>query len=112
LPRANDQAIQDFRLSHGIQPDQKVALYVGRLSPDKNLEVLIPAMEKVLQKNKDTQLLLVGYFEYEEELKRIAEESTARDNIKFGGRMLREDLGVVYGAADVFVFPSVKDTQG
>jgi glycosyltransferase involved in cell wall biosynthesis len=69
-------------------------------------------MEKVLNKNKDTQLLMVGYFEYEEELKRLSEESSARDNIKFTGRMSREDLGVAYGAADVFVFPSVKDTQG
>jgi len=112
LPRADKQDIEKFRLSHGIKPDQKVALYVGRLSPDKNLEILIPAMEKVLNKNKDTQLLMVGYFEYEEELKRLSEESSARDNIKFTGRMSREDLGVAYGAADVFVFPSVKDTQG
>ena len=45
-------------------------------------------------------------------LKRLATESGVGDRITFTGRIPRKELGVAYAASDVFVFPSVMDTQG
>jgi glycosyltransferase involved in cell wall biosynthesis len=109
---ASKAEVSAFRLEHGIAEDEKVLLYAGRISAEKNLEILIPTIEKVLAKEPKAKLLFVGDFEYREVLEARANESSASDNIIFAGRMPREKLGVAYAAADVFVFPSLKDTQG
>lgn len=112
LPVSAPEQVQAFRAKYKIAENEKVLLYVGRISPEKNLEVLIPVMELILHQSPATKLLLVGDFEYREILEGLAQESTASDNIIFTGRLPREELGAVYAAADIFVFPSVKDTQG
>lgn len=104
--------VRRFREAHGIKPSDRVCLYAGRLGVEKNLELLFPMMERVLKKVPQAKLVLVGDFEYRKRLEELAAQSTARDAIIFTGRYPREELGDAYCAADVFVFPSVKDTQG
>lgn len=112
LPTVSSVELQRFRREWDIDPDDEIITYVGRLGAEKNLAILIPAIEKVLIKRPRARLLYVGDFEYRKELERLAHESPAHDRIVFTGALPRENLGVVYQNTRVFVFPSMTDTQG
>lgn len=101
-----------FRHGIGLRSDDLVAMYVGRLGAEKNLDVIIPMMERLTEAEPRAKFVFVGDFEYRKNLEEMADASSAAANIIFTGRIPREELGAVYGAADVFVFPSLKDTQG
>ncbi len=112
FPKPTKQQLAAFRATHGIAEDDEVMLYVGRLAAEKNLSILIPAVRRVLKTRPKARLLFVGDFEYRETLERQAEKSGVGQRITFTGAMPRESLGVAYAAGDVFVFPSLTDTQG
>lgn len=106
------QQLDAFRSAWGIHPDDEVFGFVGRLGAEKNLDMLIPSLEKVAAKRPKARLLFVGDFDYKETLEALAAKSPFAARITFTGALPREDLGVAYGAMDVFVFPSMTDTQG
>lgn len=112
LPRPTKVELADFRKRWSISAQDEVVTFVGRLGAEKNLDLLIPAIELVLKARPKAKLLLVGDFEYREVLEEAARQSSASDQIIFAGSMPREELGVVYEASTVFAFPSLKDTQG
>lgn len=112
LPRARKQELREFRTKYGIDENDKVFGFVGRLGKEKNLDMLIPALGMLLRREPNARLLFVGDFEYRQTLEALARESGYSERITFTGALPREELGVVYAAMDVFVFPSLKDTQG
>ena len=81
----------------------KSFLYVGRLSPEKNLRLLI----KVFNTLPELTLDIIGFGPQEEELKALAGE-----NVNFLGQINNEDLYRYYRSADVFVLPSTSEPWG
>lgn len=112
LRKPTDAQVDLFKSTHGIAKKDEVVLYVGRLSAEKNLDLLIPMIKKVLRQRPNARLLYVGDFDYRETLEQMAADSGVGDRITFTGSIPREDLGIVYASADVFAFPSLTDTQG
>ncbi len=112
LKRPTERQIASFKSKYGIDESDEVVLYVGRISSEKNLDILIPMIKKVLKKHPKARLLYVGDFEYRTTLEQAARDSGVGDRITFTGSLPRESLGTVYAAGDVFVFPSLTDTQG
>ncbi len=112
LPEPSPKEVAAFRRQLGLEPGDRVALYVGRVGAEKNLDVIIPMMELIVRAEPKAKFVFVGDFEYRERLEAKAAESEAAGHILFAGRMPRRELGAAYAAADVFVFPSLKDTQG
>jgi len=104
--------IEEFKSQYGIASDDQVVLYAGRLSAEKNLDILIPMIKKVIRSCPKARLLYVGDFEYRKVLEATAKKSGVGDRITFTGALPRDYLGVVYASADIFVFPSITDTQG
>jgi phosphatidylinositol alpha 1,6-mannosyltransferase len=78
------------------------ALYVGRITPEKNLEALVP----IFAARTDVELVLVGDGPSVAELREKLPRAT------FAGRLVGEDLARAYADADFFVFPSRTDTLG
>ena len=111
LPKPTTADLKMFRATWGIAPSDQLVTFVGRLGSEKNLDLLIPTIERVIQKCPKARLLFVGDFEYKEVLERKAAESSAADRITFTGALPRETLGIVYGASQIFAFPSLTDTQ-
>lgn len=101
-----------FREEWNLSPKDEIFGFVGRLGAEKNLAMLIPALEIVAAARPKAKLLFVGDFEFRETLEGMAEASPYRDRIVFTGALPRENLGVAYEVMDVFVFPSLTDTQG
>lgn len=78
-------------------------LFVGRLSPEKNLRFLIERFNN----HPDLSLTIVGFGPLEHELKQIA-----NNNISFIGAVDNEKLSTYYQNADVFVLPSTSEVWG
>jgi glycosyltransferase involved in cell wall biosynthesis len=81
-------------------------LYVGRISREKDLDVLASAYKKVRAAGHPVKLYLVGLGPYSEALAAILPDAV------FVGYLKGEALAKAYASADVFVFPSTTDTFG
>lgn len=103
-----------LKLRHKLNtpPDAKVILYVGRIAAEKNLDLLVDCFDRVNDVMPNTYLLMVGDYEYRPILEEKASHKRHTDKIIFAGRIPRHQLGDYYAIGDVFVFPSITDTQG
>jgi glycosyltransferase involved in cell wall biosynthesis len=84
-------------------------LYVGRLSPEKEVQVLIESYAnlKTIQPHK-TKLVIVGDGPDFARLKSLPEAK----GVIFTGSLRGQDLAAAYASADVFVFASQVETFG
>ncbi len=83
-------------------------LYVGRVSREKDLDVLVEAFAKLSRIRPELQLIVVGDGPYLEEMKEALKGKPA----VFAGVLEGDDLAQAYASADLFVFPSTTDTFG
>ena len=87
-------------------------LYVGRVSPEKGLDLLLDAFELVQDFEPDAELMIVGdWKESPPGLRRRLQQAARRGGTRLVGRVPREELNAYYTGSDVFVFPSQTDTQ-
>ena len=84
-------------------------LFVGRISRDKNLELLMDAYEKLVKEYPDLSLVLAGDGPFQEELE---ERSQHLPGVIFTGKLKQNDLPELYSACQLLVFPSFTDTFG
>jgi glycosyltransferase involved in cell wall biosynthesis len=84
-------------------------LYVGQLIKFKGTDNLIEAWIKFCQSHQaDTTLVIAGEGEDRQRLESELAKS-AINNVRFLGFTPRSELANVYAAADVFVFPTLRD---
>ncbi len=84
--------------------------HVGRFNPQKNHSFLLSVFKRVMDKEPNAVLLLVGSGDGQEEAKRKAQELGIDMNIMFLGN--RDDVPEILQAVDVFVFPSLYEGLG
>lgn len=95
-----------FWKNHGLQPGEIGVLYVGRISREKNLDLLASAFRRLLARGIKVRPLFVGNGPYIEVMKELLPEGL------FVGSLHGETLATAYASADFFVFPSTTDTFG
>lgn len=100
------------RSSHGLQSDDFLLLYVGRIAREKNLGMLLRAFKLICAKHENARLLLVGGGPALAETKQLAASIGLEDRLQFAGMLNRSQIDPLYASADTFVFPSTTETQG
>jgi glycosyltransferase involved in cell wall biosynthesis len=88
-----------------------VLLYVGRLSADKRVDVLLRGMALLVEQFPTITLVITGHGAAEPKLKALTIELQLTKRVRFTGFLSKEALSDVYKAADVFVFMSTSDSQ-
>lgn len=83
-------------------------LYVGRVSQEKNLDILADAFKTVSLMRPELHLVVVGDGPYSEEMS----NKLAGLPVTFTGYLEGNELAQCYASSDVFVFPSATDTFG
>jgi glycosyltransferase involved in cell wall biosynthesis len=81
-------------------------LYVGRISREKDLDVLADAYRRLRDDGLPVQLFVVGHGPYS---KKFAQ---SLPGAVFTGYLTGKELATAYASADIFVFPSTTDTFG
>lgn len=109
----NKNAKVKKRQEIGVFPNDKLGIFVGRISVDKSIEVLIKAFQIVAVKIKESKLLLVGDGPDMGRLKKLVEDLNLADNVLFLGRLPRESIiqGGILSIADFFVTASKIENQ-
>ena len=100
------------RQALGLTPDDHVVLYVGRLDPEKSVERVLHAFERITAAVPRTHLVVVGHGTEAPRLRHVARALAAGDRIHFLGARRHDTLPACYQAADLFLFASETETQG
>ncbi|HEX4986912.1 MAG TPA: glycosyltransferase family 1 protein [Burkholderiales bacterium] len=99
---------RDPQLRHAWGADESttVALYVGRMAPEKNLPLIMHAYAAMRARDSRTRLVMVGDGPSRRAI------AAGNPGVVFAGSRTGEDLAAHYASADVFLFPSVTETFG
>ncbi len=87
-------------------------LYVGRISQEKGIGLMLDAFELVRDQLEHAELVIVGdWRRATPPLRRKLQRAARFGGVKLPGQIPREKLGAYYSSADAFVFASLTDTQ-
>ena len=103
-PKRRDPAF--FERFCGDRNGEVRLLYVGRVSKEKNLDLLGEAYRRLRSEGLPIHLVVVGHGPYSDEFSKSLPEAC------FTGYLTGKDLATAYASADIFVFPSTTDTFG
>jgi glycosyltransferase involved in cell wall biosynthesis len=99
-------------------PPRPFALYVGGISPNKNLAMLIQAFARCGARRQGAQLLLVGDYLSDgfkgnyAELQALVAQLEVGSQVVFAGFVPDEELCQLYNTCTVFVMPSLDEGFG
>lgn len=95
-----------LRAAWGVGADQPACLFVGRLAPEKNLDLVTRAVAAIRSLRPDARMVWVG-------------DGPSRSRLErefplhhFAGTRYGIDLASHYASADLFLFPSLTETYG
>ncbi len=96
-----------------IGTDCPTFVYVGRISPEKSLDVLLNAFAHVVEQRPDARLLLVGDGPFRPKLKRMIRDLKLADCVRDLGYVPHEELiqRNIPRGGDVFVTASKTENQ-
>jgi glycosyltransferase involved in cell wall biosynthesis len=97
-----------FKQNYHLKDNAFKLLYVGRISKEKNLELLVTIFKRIARMQRNVHLVLVGDGPYLEEMKHALEGMP----VLFTGYLRGKDLCQAYASSDLFIFPSTTDTFG
>lgn len=103
---------------YGLGATDAFLLYVGGISPHKNLTRLVQAFETIARESPDIKLVLVGdfkddpFFSAYPELKSIVAKLGLEARVIFTGFIPDLELARFYNAATLLVFPSLEEGFG
>lgn len=104
-PDRRSPALRTSWLGQDVE-NKTVLLYVGRVSWEKNLRLLVQAYRSMNHRN--THLVIVGEGPASQEM----QQELAGLPVTFTGYLAGEALATAYASSDVFAFPSRTETFG
>jgi glycosyltransferase involved in cell wall biosynthesis len=113
LPETPEEA---QRMCHrptlGLQAGAPLCLSIGRLAREKNQAFLLTAFALICKRLPDARLVLVGEGDDRPRLEKLTRDMDLGESVQFVGAVPHERVGEFYLAADLFLFPSISETQG
>ena len=95
----------------GVGADEFVLLFVGQHIWEKNVRLSIEALASI--KDLPYRMFFIGTGYAEEDMKQLVVDLGIADKVTFVGRLTdREKLKQYYASANLFLFPSLYDTDG
>ncbi len=97
----------------GIREREQVVLYVGRISKEKRVDVMLKAAKLLLKRRSNLKFVIAGAGPQLDAIKRLASRLGIGDKVVFLGFVDHSNLPRVYAASDLLCLPSHKfETQG
>ncbi len=96
----------------GIGKDEKIVLFLGRITMQKGPEYFLRAAKKVLEKMDNVKFVMAGSGDLMYRAVEIAAELGIGSKVLFTGFLRGEDVRKIYRMADLYVMPSVSEPFG
>lgn len=111
--KENDLSIKgEVRSNLNIDKDIPVLVTVSRLALEKNINFLIDNLPKLLNRNSNIKLVIVGDGPAKQELQAQVEDLHLKENVIFTGEIKHTEVYKYYQMADVLVSASDSESQG
>jgi len=102
-PSRRDEAL---RAEWGLRENDIAVIYIGRIAPEKNLDLAVRAFRAIQARHPGAKFVLVGDGPARRPL------SVAHPDFVFAGMRRGNDLARHYASGDLFLFPSLSETFG
>lgn len=100
-----------LRQKYGIKDDELIALFLGRVAEEKNLDEVMK-MISVYKGDKKIKLLIAGDGPYFDKAVKNSKKLNVDDKVIFAGMIEPENVWKYYQLGDFFVSASTSETQG
>lgn len=112
----DDIAKKDSKYLHkkyNVPEKTKVLMYVGALSEEKNLDLLIKSYNRFLESKPkvDTRLIIIGEGDQQTVLENLVVQLGIQEQVLFIGKVNHDKLKSYFAFADLFVTASTSETQ-
>ena len=102
-PSRRDDAL---RAEWELRENDLAVIYIGRIAPEKNLDLAVRAFRAIQARHPGARFVLVGDGPARKPL------SIAHPDFVFAGMRRGNDLARHYASGDIFLFPSLSETFG
>ena len=96
----------------GIEKDEKIVLFLGRITMQKGPEYFLRAAKKVLEVMDNVKFVMAGSGDLMHRAVEMAAELGIGQKVLFTGFLRGGDVQKIYKMADLFVMPSVSEPFG
>ncbi len=97
----------EFREKHGLNNNQKIILYLGRIHQTKGIDLLVKTFARLAENLNEAKLVIVGPDDgYLPALKALIKESKIEEKVLLTGSLYGGERLGAFVDADVFVTPS------
>lgn len=109
----NSEEVEAVRKSYGVKSDEKLLLFLGRLTWVKGVSSLIQAMPAVLEEFPKVKLVVLGKGEQQNDIVETASRLGISDKVICRFEFVPEDERILhYAASDACIFPSTYEPFG
>jgi glycosyltransferase involved in cell wall biosynthesis len=92
--------------------NENIIAYIGRLVPEKGVNILLGAVRFVLEKRPNTKFVVAGEGWHRNELENISRDLGISEKVLFTGYLPDEDFLAYFNVAEVLVVPSTYEPFG
>ncbi len=104
---------EKLRKRLGIRDGERVVLYLGRISKEKRVDIMLKAAKLLLKKHDDLKFVVGGSGPELDSMKHLVTRLGIGHKTNFLGFVKNEDLPSLYAASDMLCLPSHRfETQG
>jgi len=111
-PKSFEHVDETFNRQNFAAENEKIVFFVGRLVPEKGVQVLLDAAPKVLRYCPEAKFIIAGTGPSEEYLKKKAHMINIGPKVYFTGYIDDNTRNGLYRSAQVAVFPSTYEPFG
>ncbi|MEM3642194.1 MAG: glycosyltransferase family 4 protein, partial [Candidatus Bathyarchaeia archaeon] len=111
--KCKPEEVEAIRARYGIKPEEKMVLFLGRLTWVKGVINLVQAMPMILGEYPNTKLVILGKGEQQNDIVEAAARLGISNKVVCRFEFVPEKERILhYAAADVCVFPSTYEPFG
>lgn len=101
-----------YQKSHHLETDDKIVLFLGRMTMQKGPDYFLKMAKLVLDHMKSVKFVMAGDGDMMHQVINMAIELGIERNVLFSGFLKGDEIFQAYGEADLYVMPSVSEPFG